>query len=226
MPAPSRSPFTTLVFDFDGTLIDSVSDITQALNRTLSFYDRPALSVEQLRMMIGDGSANLLRAAFRATGEDLSEALLPEVLERYSGIYLDQPADKSCLYPGVVETLHALTEKGFKLGLCTNKLERITHKILDMIGLASLFSAVAGGDTLPVRKPDGRPITWVTEQLGGGKSAMVGDGPNDALAARAAGVPVVLVSYGYPGGDVHALGADLVIDHFAELPDALNRLAP
>ncbi|HYG85651.1 MAG TPA: HAD family hydrolase [Azospirillum sp.] len=225
MPAYSGSPFPALVFDFDGTLINSVSDITQALNQTLALYGRPALAVEQVRTMVGDGSASLLRAAFRATGEEVADEALPEVLKRYSDIYLEHPADASCIYPGVTETLQTLAAAGVKLGLCTNKPERISRKILEMIGLAPLFGAVAGGDTLPVRKPDGRPVAWVMEQLGGGRGAMVGDGRNDVLSARGAGIPVVLVSYGYPRGDVRALGADLVIDRFAELPGALERLA-
>lgn len=226
MATASGNRFPNLVFDFDGTLIDSVADITQALNATLALYGRAALTVAQVRTMVGDGSGTLLRTAFRATGEPIPEEALPDVLKRYSDIYLEHPADASCIYPGVAETLGALAESGIRLGLCTNKPERISRRILDMIGLAPLFGAVAGGDTLPVRKPDGRPVAWVMEQLGGGPAAMVGDGINDVLSARGAGIPVVLVSYGYPRGDVRTLGADVIIDRFAELPAALERLAP
>ena len=224
MSASSATPFPALVFDFDGTLIDSAPDITEALNDTLAVYGRDPLSVTQVRGIIGDGAANLLRAAFQATG-GLEDVALPEALKRYGDTYFARSADPSCLYPGVAETLHALAGAGVKLGLCTNKPERITRKVLELIGLAPLFGAVAGGDTLPVRKPDGRPVTFVMESLGAGRAAMVGDGVNDVLSARAAGIPVVLVSFGYPRGDVHGLGADVVIDRFAELPAALERLA-
>lgn len=226
MSVSSATPFPALVFDFDGTLIDSAPDITHALNDTLVLYGRTPVSVDQVRGMVGDGAASLLRSAFQATGGGLEDAALPEVLKRYGDLYFERSADPSCLHPGVEETLHALAAAGVKFGLCTNKPERITRKILELIGLAPLFGAVAGGDTLPVRKPDGRPVTYVMETLGVGRAAMVGDGVNDVLSARAAGIPVVLVSFGYPRGDVHGLGADLVIDRFAELPAALERLAP
>jgi len=225
MPPFSGMPFPALVFDFDGTLIDSAPDITQALNETLAAYGRPALTVAQVRTMVGDGAASLLRYAFEATGEPLEPAAVPAAVKRYADIYFEHSADASCLYPGVAETLEALASAGVKLGLCTNKPERISRKILGLVGLEPLFDAVAGGDTLPVRKPDGRPVSFVMESLGAPRAAMVGDGINDVLSARAAGIPVVLVSYGYPRGDVHALGADVVIDRFADLPAALERLA-
>ncbi|WP_448191396.1 HAD-IA family hydrolase [Azospirillum sp. sgz301742] len=224
MSVSSTPPFPALVFDFDGTLIDSAPEITEALNDTLAIYGRDRLSVEQVRGMVGDGAASLLRFAFQATG-GVDEAALPEALKRYGDIYFERSADPSCLYPGVAETLHALAGAGVKLGLCTNKPERITRKVLELVGLAPLFGAVAGGDTLPERKPNGRPVSFVMEALGSDRAAMVGDGINDVLSARAAGIPVVLVSFGYPRGDVHGLGADLVIDRFAELPAALERLA-
>lgn len=225
MSAYSGAPFSALVFDFDGTLIDSAPDIALALNDTLAGHGRAPFTAEQVRGMVGDGSANLLRQAFRATGAPIDEAALPAVLADYTDRYFALPADPSCLYPGVPETLKTLAAAGIGLGLCTNKPERIARNVLDMIGLGGLFGAVAGGDTLPVRKPDAGPVRYVIEGLGGGRAAMIGDGVNDVLSARAAGIPVALVSYGYPRGDVHALGADLVIDRFAELPAALERLA-
>lgn len=225
MPSSSATPFAALVFDFDGTLIDSAGDIALALNGTLAAHDRAPVGVDQVRGMVGDGSANLLRQAFAATGAGLDEAALPAVLADYTDRYFALPADPSCLYPGVAETLTALARAGVGLGLCTNKPERIARNVLDMIGLGPLFGAVAGGDTLPVRKPDAGPLRHVVQALGGGTAAMVGDGINDVLSARAAGIPVALVSYGYPRGDVRSFGADVVIDRFAELPAALERLA-
>ncbi|MGF7173291.1 phosphoglycolate phosphatase [Azospirillum doebereinerae] len=222
-------PFATLVFDLDGTLIDSAPDMTRVLNRTLAHFDRPPLTEAQVRTMVGDGSAMLVRQAFAATGAPLAdETAVQPVLRHYLDAYFDDE-QPSTLYPGVTETLAALTASGVRLGLCTNKPERITRKLLNALGLAPLFGAVAGGDTLPVKKPDGRHVTWVLEQLGADpaspRAAMVGDNGNDVKAARGAGIPVVAMSYGYPRMPVADLGADLVLDRFADLPAGLERLA-
>ncbi|MCG5239256.1 phosphoglycolate phosphatase [Azospirillum doebereinerae] len=222
-------PFATLVFDLDGTLIDSAPDMTRVLNRTLAHFDRPPLTEAQVRTMVGDGSAMLVRQAFAATGAPLAdETAVQPVLRHYLDAYFDDE-QPSTLYPGVTETLAALKASGVRLGLCTNKPERITRKLLNALGLAPLFGAVAGGDTLPVKKPDGRHVTWVLEQLGADpaspRAAMVGDNGNDVKAARGAGIPVVAMSYGYPRMPVADLGADLVLDRFTDLPAGLERLA-
>lgn len=221
---PSAALPPALVFDFDGTLIDSVPDITQALNETLAHFGRRALTVDDVRTMVGDGSGQLLRAAFAATGAALSDGQVPAVLQHYTDTYFSHSAEPSCLYPGVVDTLTRLHAAGVKLGLCTNKPERIARKLVGLLGLGHLLPVVAGGDTLPVRKPDGAPVAWVMEKLGATAAVMVGDGRNDVLSARAVGIPVVAVSYGYPRMPVSELGADIIIDRFADLPGALARL--
>ncbi|WP_114856983.1 HAD-IA family hydrolase [Azospirillum brasilense] len=221
--APAAIPFSAVVFDLDGTLIDSARDMTRVLNRTLSRFDRPAVSEKQVRGMVGDGSAALVRQAFEATGDALGEDALKTVLADYLDAYF-QDDEPPVLYPGVPETLAVLADSGIRLGLCTNKPERITRKLMGRLGLSPLFSALAGGDTLPVKKPDGRHLSWVVEALGGGSAAMVGDNRNDVAAARAAGVPVVAMTYGYPRMPVRELGADILLDRIADLPDALRRL--
>lgn len=218
-------PFAALIFDLDGTLIDSAPDMTRVVNRTLARFGRPPVTEEQVRGMVGDGSAMLVRRAFAASGGgELDDAAAGDVLRDYLDAYYED-SEPSRLYPGVAETLRDLAGRGVRLGLCTNKPERISRKLLELLGLSDLFGAVAGGDTLPVKKPDGRHLGWVLEQLGGGRAAMVGDNGNDVKAARAVGVPVVAMSYGYPRMPVAELGADLVLDRFPDLPEALERLA-
>ncbi|NUB25418.1 HAD-IA family hydrolase [Azospirillum brasilense] len=220
---PAAIPFSVVVFDLDGTLIDSARDMTRVLNRTLSRFARPTLTEAQVRGMVGDGSAALVRQAFAATGDALTDEALQPALADYLDAYF-QDDESAVLYPGVPETLKGLADGGVKLGLCTNKPERITRKLLDTLGLSPLFGALAGGDTLPVKKPDGRHLSWVVEALGGGSAAMVGDNRNDVKAARAAGLPVVAMTYGYPRMPVQELGADILLDRIADLPDALRRL--
>ncbi|HYH22415.1 MAG TPA: phosphoglycolate phosphatase [Azospirillum sp.] len=221
---PLATPFAALVFDFDGTLIDSVPDITRVLNRTLAAFGRPPLAVDQVRTMVGDGSATLVRSAFAATGGAPEGDEAQTVLKTYLDNYYEDTAEPSCFYPGVPETLRAFAAQGIKLGLCTNKPERIARKLLGLLGVADLFGAVAGGDTLPTRKPDPGTLAWVLEQLGERNAAMVGDNGHDVKVARAVGIPVVAVSYGYPRMPISELGADAVIDHFADLPAALAAL--
>lgn len=219
--------FPTLVFDFDGTLIDSAPDIALALNRLLAQEGRASLSLSTVHGFIGDGAARLVERAFAATGTPLSAEGLAAMTARYLEIYGALPADPACLYPGVVDTLAALQAAGHRLGLCTNKPEAISHDLLAELGLARFFTAVAGGDTVAQRKPHPAPLLWVMDRLGADivGTVMIGDNANDVAAARGAGVRAVAVAYGYPRMELDQLGADLVIDRFADLPSALDRLA-
>lgn len=220
----SKSGFDCVVFDLDGTLIDSAGDITRVVNLTFAEIGRPALAESDIRGMVGDGTLKMLRAALAASGGEVAEATTKLIHDRFLDIYFEEAARPSVAYDGMLETLAALAGAGYKLGVCTNKPERITRRVLDVMGVAPLMGAVAGGDTLDVRKPDGRHLTWVVDRLGGGRTVMVGDGANDVLVARAAGAASILFSHGYPKGSVHELGADAVLDRFADLPAALSRL--
>jgi len=157
----------------------------------------------------------------------LPDDRLTAAVARYLAIYAELPADPASLYPGVDDTLRRLVADGHALGLCTNKPEAISRALLDGLGLGGLFGAVVGGDTLPRRKPDPAPLLLALRHLGASpaQGAMIGDSANDIQAARAAGLPVVAVSYGYARMPVADLGADHVIDRFADLPAALDRLA-
>lgn len=218
-----RPAFPALIFDFDGTLIDSAGEIAQGLNALLAESGRAQLSLERVRSFIGDGAAKLVERAFAATGGPAGDP--PAMVSRYLELYEAMAGAPDQLFPDVLATLQRLQGDGHRLGLCTNKPERATRKLLGLLGMGGLFDSVVGGDTLPQRKPDPAPVRHVLAALGGGPGVMIGDNGNDVASGQGAGLPVIVLSYGYPRVPPHELGADLVIDRFAELPAALARLA-
>jgi phosphoglycolate phosphatase len=221
-----RSPFQAVVFDLDGTVIDTAPDLHAHLNAMLGELGRPLLEIEEIRPMIGDGARMLLKRGLEASGglpdgKDL-EMLFAEFLERYTA----EPARLGAVYEGVVEALEELAAEGVRLGMCTNKPQAATERLLTAMGLERYFLVVLGGDALPVKKPDAGHIRGVLDRLGAdGHAVMVGDSQNDLLAARATGLPCILVSFGYTQIPARELGADLVIDRMSELADALRTLA-
>ncbi|WP_044560322.1 phosphoglycolate phosphatase [Azospirillum sp. B4] len=221
-PLPSTGLPAAVLFDFDGTLIDSAPDILTGINRLLDEENLPPLDLAQVHQFIGDGAPMLVTRTFAAVGRPLDPDSVPAMTDRYMAIYEALPADPSCVFPGVVPTLAALSER-IPLGLVTNKPERATHAVLAAIGLAPYFKAVVGGDTLPTRKPHPGPLLHAMAQLGTApaQTVMVGDGANDVTAGRAAGTRVVCVTFGYPRMPVDMLGADRLVDHFHDLPAAL-----
>lgn len=213
-----------LAFDLDGTLIDSVPDLTNALNEVLRERGYSALSPAEVTPMVGDGVPALVGRGFAARGGTAAEAAA--ALPRYMAVYEAHATALTRPYPGVRETLVELRRRGCRTAVCTNKPQHATMTVLQGLDLAPLFDAVAGGDRYPVKKPDPRHLLGVIEELGGnaGGAAMIGDSENDAAVAHAAAVPLVLMSYGYARGDPTSLGAALVLDRFDELPRALARL--
>ena len=213
-----------LVFDLDGTLIDSAPDLHAALNRLMETLGRRMLDLSEVIPMIGDGVPMLVRRALEATGGIPDDH--DKILERYLAIYGAAVADLTAPFPGVVETLEALQQAGHRMAVCTNKPAGATHAILEALGLAGFFSAVAGGDSLPVRKPDAGHLLGALEMLGStpGRAIMIGDSHNDILVAINAEVRSIAVSYGYRRQPVEELGADIIVDNFAEIPGALARL--
>ena len=213
-----------LVFDLDGTLVDSAPDLRAALNQMLRERGRPALSLPQVTHMVGDGAPAMVARALAASGADPADAAraLPRFLELYeaNAVRLTRP------YPKVPETLATLRRQGYRTAICTNKSQRATIAVVEGLGLAELFDGIAGGDRFPVKKPDPGHLLGLIAALCGRAeaSAMIGDNENDAAAARAAGVPLVLMRYGYARVDPESLAADALLDHFAELPQALARL--
>jgi phosphoglycolate phosphatase len=215
-----------VVFDLDGTLVDTAPDLCAHLNEMLAELGRPGFELAEVRPMIGDGARMLLRRGLDSSGGmpagvDL-EALFDEFLRRYTA----RPLRFGAAFDGVAEALEALGAAGIKLGVCTNKPQAPTDRLLAALDLRRHFPAVIGGDVLPVRKPDPGHLLAVLDRLGAepARALMVGDSANDVQVAEAVGVPCVLVSFGYTQTPARELGATCVIDHMSELAAALASL--
>ncbi|MDA8230212.1 MAG: HAD-IA family hydrolase [Magnetospirillum sp.] len=216
--------FEAVVFDLDGTLIDSVPDVANAVNVMLAKRGRRTLSADEVRLMVGEGARVMLERAFAATGGPAND--VEDAMRDYLAAYSARPVADTVPYPGVVAALERLTARGVKLGVCTNKNEAVTRLVLDSLGLSRLLTAVTGGDTFPYCKPDGRHVTGTLERMGvRGRAAYVGDSETDMAAARDARLPVIAVAFGYSKGGVENLGADRVIGHYDDLDSALAGLA-
>lgn len=213
-----------LLFDLDGTLVDTLPDLTDALNEALHERGRSPLTPQEVKPMIGDGMPALIARGFaaRGGGPDEAAAMRPRFIE----IYEAAATRNSRPYPGVPETLAALRRQGYATGVCTNKPQHPTLAVLRGLGLDALFDGIAGGDRFAVKKPDPGHLLGLVEALGGdpARTAMIGDSENDALSAHAARLPLILFTYGYARSDPASLGANRLLDRFDALPEALAEL--
>jgi phosphoglycolate phosphatase len=216
-------PFDTVVFDLDGTLVDSSADLAASLNHALAAMGRPTVDLATVRGLIGRGARMLIREAL-ALGGETGDALVARAHPIFLAHYADHLRDATRPYPGVEAALDALAAAGARLAICTNKPERLALKLVMMLGWRRRFAAIVGADTLAVRKPDPAPLREAVARAGGGRAAMIGDSITDADTARAAGLPFVAVSFGFADRPVAALGADAVIDDYADLAATLARL--
>lgn len=216
----------TVVFDLDGTLVDTAPDLVDALNTVLAGEGLPAVPYVQARAMIGGGARAMIERGLRLEGRPLVATEVDRLFGGFIAHYADHIAVGSRPYPGLEAALDRLTARGCAFAVCTNKLEALSLLLLDALRLRERFGAVCGQDTFGVQKPDPEVFRRTVLAAGGHprRALMVGDSATDIRTARAAGVPVVAVDFGYTEIPIRELGPDRVISHFDELPAAVDAL--
>jgi len=215
-----------LIFDLDGTLVDTAPDLLNALNAVLAAEGRRAVDHADLRHLVGFGARVMMAQAFVMTGGPADPARIAGLIDGFLDHYRAHIADFSRPFPGVVRTLDVLKEEGARLGVLTNKPQEMSDLLLAALGLTHYFAAVFGQGKRPYTKPDARIFADVVGEVGGAGlgALMIGDSLTDVETARAAGVPVILLPYGYTPTPARELGADAVVSEFCEIPAAVRRL--
>jgi len=217
---PARLRPDAIVWDLDGTLVDSAADLAAALNQMLAAYGFAGLPVSKVRRMIGDGISKLLERGFRAAGLPLSPGQFEDLVPSFNTLYTTCATHQTCAYPGIPGVLEQLCELGIPMGVCSNKPEALSRQIIEGLGLSDFFNSVVGGDTTKAKKPDPLPLQTCLRELDARveTSLFIGDSSVDIKAARAAGVPVFIVPWGYTHVAVTELDADFILERLNELP--------
>ncbi|AUM00729.1 phosphoglycolate phosphatase [Rhodocyclaceae bacterium] len=221
-----RYPAEAVLFDLDGTLLDTIADLAEGANRMLAELGRPLRTLEEVHSFVGKGIPNLVRRCLTENAQ-ATEAEIEAALPVFRRHYAEVNGRATRIYPGVIETLTALRAQGRPLAVVTNKAAAFTLPLLERMEIAGYFDTVVCGDTLPVKKPDPAMLFHACRLLGAdaGRALLIGDSANDALAARAAGMPVLLVSYGYSEGmPVDSIDCDGLLSDAREVLDRLQPL--
>jgi len=215
---------TAIVWDLDGTLVDSAPDLASALNTVLDMRGFFTLSINEVRAMIGNGVPKLVERGFNAVGVRLDTDQLDELVAIFAKQYAACATERTRPYPHIVETLEEIHAMNIPMGVCTNKPEAFTRQILEGLGLAEYFSSVVGGDSTSTRKPDPQPVLACLRGLVSepASSLMIGDSVHDVHAAHAAGVTIGVVPWGYRSAPVEELGADFVLHDLSVLPGLIR----
>lgn len=214
-----------VLFDLDGTLLDTVGDLAEASNRMLAELSRPLRSLDEVHSFVGKGLPNLVRRCLTEGGE-ATEAEIERAIVVFRRHYAEVNGQTTRIYPGVTEVLEDLQQRRIKLAVVTNKAGDFTLPLLERMGLNAYFDAVVSGDTLAVKKPDPAVLHHACEllQVEAGEALMIGDSQNDALAARGAGMPVLLVTYGYSEGmPVDSIECDGLLSDALHVLDHIDR---
>lgn len=225
-----RFPALGAIIDLDGTLLDTAADLAAGTNAMLAELGRPALPVEEVARYVGKGGEVLVHRALTGSLDGRVDAdLAARAMEAFLRHYARENGARCRVYPGVVEGLKSLRARGLKLACVTNKPQAFSESLLAAKGLAPWFDLIVGGDLLPRRKPDPLPMLHVCERFGiaPGRMIAIGDSDNDAAAARAAGMPVLVVPYGYnEGRPAESIDADGIVASLAEVPPLLEEALP
>jgi phosphoglycolate phosphatase len=221
-----EAPAPLIVFDLDGTLVDSAPDLVDSLNAILARDGIAPLPLERARKFVGRGGRVLIRLGYEAQGVELNDTRLETLFAAYLTHYEAHIADRTLPYPGAVAALDRLAQAGHRLAICTNKYEKPAKLLLRELGLTERFAAIVGADTFPVSKPNGAVLRLTVERAGGDptRAIMVGDTATDVTAARNAGLPVIGVDFGYAPEGMEALNPDRVISHFDAIDAAVAAL--
>lgn len=214
----------TLVFDLDGTLVDTAPDLILAVNHALTSRGLEPVPAERLQPEISFGGRHMIATGLKLRGVSFTETELDAMLDRFLEFYADNIAVESRPFNGLVEVLESCLSEGATLAVCTNKLEGLSRQLLDQLGLMRLFRALAGRDTFPICKPHPDHLLGAIRLAGGnpGRAVMVGDSEVDISTAKAARIPCIGVTFGYTHIPVSELGPDAVIDDYAEFRRALS----
>ena len=216
-----------VVFDLDGTLIDTAHDLVASLNHTIGLEGLAPVGYDDLTYLVGHGGLVMIKRAFALRGREISDEDLQRMLGVFVEHYSKDMPGVSVPYPGLLDAMDRLSGAGYRLAVCTNKLEGLARRLLDGLGLTARFSAITGGDTFAVRKPDAEHLlgTIRLAEADPKRTVMIGDSLNDMLVARNADVPSIGVPFGYSDVPVADLAPTHVIAHFDELtPDLVERL--
>ena len=218
----------TIVFDLDGTLIDTAPDLIDTLNAVFTLEGLPAVPYQTARPLIGGGARTLIERALVAKGRAGAAADVDRLYGKFVAHYAEHIADRSRPFPELEATLDRLSEEGHRLAVCTNKLESLSKRLLHALELAARFAAICGQDTFGVQKPDPEIFRRTVLSAGGepARAIMVGDSATDIRTARAAEVPIVAVDFGYTDVPIATLRPDRVISSFAQLPAAILDVVP
>lgn len=218
----------TIVFDLDGTLVDTAPDLIDRLNLLFKREGVAPIAFDEARPLIGRGVKALIERSLQRQGARRSIEEIARLCEDYLGDYADHIADRSRPFPGLEGALDALERRGCRFAVCTNKLESLSVRLLDALGLTDRFAVICGQDTFGVQKPDPAILHRTIAAARGDVSAavMVGDSETDIATARAAGLPVIAVDFGYTEAPIANLAPDRIISHFDMLPVAIDDLFP
>jgi phosphoglycolate phosphatase len=217
--------FPLVVFDLDGTLVDTAPDLISALNYVLDREGLATVPLHTARTMIGQGARRLIERGLELEGREMSAADVTRLTKDFIDYYGDHIANESRPFEGLIDALDDMAGRGYRFAVCTNKLEWLSKRLLEQLGLTARFEAICGADTFGVSKPDPVILQQTVARAGGQMSAvvMVGDAGPDVGVARRAGIPVIGVDFGYTEVPIAELKPDLVISHMRDLPAAVDR---